>query len=648
MLALLLATSCQRAETVEPVGAAVVVVVLDGVRVEESTALLPSEATDQFPWQGLPRIWNELVPEGVIAESAWNLGSTTTSPAHCAMTSGRRQALANYPVTDEPGVYRPELPSLMEAIRADGADRDEVVVMGSSMLVKPIAHSLWPGDGYATGADFVMVYDNAVSGEPASTDAQVVDAMIARLERTRPRFVLANLHQADRAGHYGPENAYPDAVAAMDGPVADLWAWLQASEAYADQTWMVVVSDHGRHHHEGSDPAWRHHGDACSSCRQVPLLLLGPGVKAGERVDVPVTLTDLGPTLAALLGLELPFAAGRVADELFETELGTDRAGVSAFAQAGGVRAEVRYTDDPAHRTELVVDGERLSSDAATAVAAPAMAADDDAAYVCFRELTLDGSDWLPWVPRCFADAGEGWEELVTPVDEVGPFWEPALAVSEGELLLAYNANPNGLAATASDVLLRVLALGDEGWEPLLEEEGMTFPTGAGLVQHRGSWLVTGGVSDATDEARDTRRLVVRGEKVRAELDLAELAGEHEWRLERPALRSAGDERLELAALAYERGQVVVVRTASEDGRSWSGATRVDSPPVLPHVTPVWADDALVFAVAGDAGAEVCWQRDELVCVPAGGELLQLAEDEGQVLALVRDGAWSVVALDEG
>ena len=211
--------------------------------------------------------------------------------------------------------------------------------------------------------------------------------------------------------------------------------------------------------------------------------------------------------------------------------------------------------------------------------------------------------------------------------------------------MLAYNANPHGLAATSEDVHLRVLCLHEGAWQVELTEEGLTFPTGAGVVNHRGDWIVTAGVSDASDEARDTRRLVVRGEEVRAELDLAELAGEHEWRLERPALRSYDDERLELAALAYERGEVVVVRAASDDGRTWKGAARVESPPVLPHITPLWVGDELVFAVAGEDGPEVCWRGDELGCVPVGGELLQLAEDEGQVLGLVLDETWAVVPI---
>jgi predicted AlkP superfamily pyrophosphatase or phosphodiesterase len=53
------------------------------------------------------------------------------------------------------------------------------------------------------------------------------------------------------------------------------------------------------------------HGNASVDDQHVPLLFLGPGVKAGVYGE-PATPADLAPTVAALFGISLPHAEGRV------------------------------------------------------------------------------------------------------------------------------------------------------------------------------------------------------------------------------------------------------------------------------------------------------------------------------------------------
>ncbi len=74
---------------------------------------------------------------------------------------------------------------------------------------------------------------------------------------------------------------------------------------YADNTIVVVTSDHGFHlgekRHWGKYSLWRH-------ATRVPLIMLVPGAdKAqGKKTVRPVTLVDLYPTLAELCGLPMP------------------------------------------------------------------------------------------------------------------------------------------------------------------------------------------------------------------------------------------------------------------------------------------------------------------------------------------------------
>jgi arylsulfatase A-like enzyme len=50
------------------------------------------------------------------------------------------------------------------------------------------------------------------------------------------------------------------------------------------------------------------HGTPYSYDTHVPLLIMGPGIRAG-RYDRPVVLNDVAPTLSTLLGIETPSGA---------------------------------------------------------------------------------------------------------------------------------------------------------------------------------------------------------------------------------------------------------------------------------------------------------------------------------------------------
>jgi len=69
----------------------------------------------------------------------------------------------------------------------------------------------------------------------------------------------------------------------------------------AGETYVVILSDHGEAFGEHGD---LFHGKTLwSEVLHVPWLLRGPGVPAGRRIADTVSLVDVAPTLAELLGL---------------------------------------------------------------------------------------------------------------------------------------------------------------------------------------------------------------------------------------------------------------------------------------------------------------------------------------------------------
>jgi hypothetical protein len=132
-------------------------------------------------------------------------------------------------------------------------------------------------------------------GYDAAADRQVVDAALPWLEGGDYQFVLIHLDQVDTAGHYegGPRDPRWNAAASRaDSLLADIAAHLDLS-----QDTLVVTSDHGQIDRGG-------HGGHEEIVLRQPLVLAGAGVNPG--IYPPVEQVDLAPTLAALLGTNIP------------------------------------------------------------------------------------------------------------------------------------------------------------------------------------------------------------------------------------------------------------------------------------------------------------------------------------------------------
>ena len=144
------------------------------------------------------------------------------------------------------------------------------------------------------------------AGEDAAADRAVVDAALPWLAEDRHQLVLIHLDQVDYAGHHegGPLDPRWDAAARrVDDRLREIAATLDFS-----RDTLLVVSDHGqidRGGHGGQDPI----------TLVEPFVLVGAGVKPGNYGDV--NQVDVAPTLAALLGANIPASAqGRVLTEM--------------------------------------------------------------------------------------------------------------------------------------------------------------------------------------------------------------------------------------------------------------------------------------------------------------------------------------------
>jgi hypothetical protein len=657
---LIVSVGCRRDELPPP---AVVVVVMDGVRPEESFEEGVAGATGESPVALLPRVWAEMVPRSARATQAFNLGATITPSAHAEMLTGSRVQHGLYQVAElDPGLYVPEVPGLFDARLDDGRSADGAVYVGNTELLVPLMSSIATGSLRSVGA-VSFVAEEGDPYKPVQDDGLVASRLSAVLV-DEPELVVVNLHEVDRVAHFGDApDAYAVHVHLLDSILASLRDALAASERYRDNTWLFVLADHGRHDpgQDGSDPSWRNHGDGCAGCRHVPLMVLGPGVKTGQELDQPVSLADVAPTVGALLGLPIPFATGRVLDELFDAPPAgaAARTGPVDVVAAGGHTAMVMLGDDPERRLTLELDGSPWPTDALE-VEAPSLVVVGGVAYACWKETRVSAEAGVvsDATVACASDDGSGWAEHPSPTTSHGPFGGVTLFERpDGLLGAAWVANLNGIAAEGMElgsVKTMVATWDGAAWFTSERQADESFPTDPVAVAFDGD-VVVGTVAARVGYPSRTNRRLHLGVATGSGVDLAlgpmiawvpEIDVE-EARFERPDLAVVDGVLSAAALVTTDDGTSVQVARASGvtlgAAEVWSGDGLV-----APYVGPKWAGGRVVYATLGDSASVCASDGQDIACVGVDAPRIRdLAVDGDEVIVLVDRGvgAWEALTL---
>jgi arylsulfatase A-like enzyme len=157
---------------------------------------------------------------------------------------------------------------------------------------------LSPHDPRTPPPQFASLYDPAKIPLPANFQPEHIfynghnrnrDELLAPLPRT-PEVIRRHL-----AGYYGM-------ISEVDYQIGRILRALEAT-GHAQNTVVILASDNGlavgQHGLLGKQNLYEH------SIR-VPLVIRGPGFAAGKRIDAPVYLHDLCPTICELAGLPIP------------------------------------------------------------------------------------------------------------------------------------------------------------------------------------------------------------------------------------------------------------------------------------------------------------------------------------------------------
>ena len=252
---------------------------------------------------------DRLAREGATAPEA-TVPAPITRPSHISIFTGLDPA--QHGIRDNISrALAPDVPTLAEAFKAAGWE--------TAGFVSSIVLSAQSG----LGRGFDEFSDRFDLGPDARDEARFLDILekrgdvaigeaIAWLERHARARTFVWVHLYDPHAPYEPPEPYASRYASQpyDGEVAwtdELVGRLDTALSrlgIRDQTLMTLTADHGEALGEHGEPV--HGFFLYQATLRVPLLMRGPGIRAGTRIPVVARSVDIFPTLLDLAGVAAP------------------------------------------------------------------------------------------------------------------------------------------------------------------------------------------------------------------------------------------------------------------------------------------------------------------------------------------------------
>jgi hypothetical protein len=345
LMALLLLVSSTAAE--EPTALSthnVILVTLDGVRVQEVFGGLDETiaahdarqvyseistgrerygaATDEARREALlPFFWKRLAPMGVVFGNPAHGNHVKVQNRILWSTPGYTEIMTGAPraqVTDNDNVRHPYRTALEYAREALGLGYGQVAQIGSwdgfklaaasrdDVFLMVGAHDTIPAALGSPETDQLAALRQEIMGlwEEGSNDVLTFRMALDFLVKKQPRVLWLALVNSDDWAHAGRYDRYLEYLHLADSLLGELWQTLQSLDAYRDRTTLIVTTDHGRGV-QGSD--WAEHDITIPGSDDIWLAVVGPDTPDRGEVTEAGTLYQgqVAATLLQFLGLDM-------------------------------------------------------------------------------------------------------------------------------------------------------------------------------------------------------------------------------------------------------------------------------------------------------------------------------------------------------
>jgi len=145
-------------------------------------------------------------------------------------------------------------------------------------------------------------------------DAATGIGALEYLRARHPRVLYVMLGETDEWAHGRRYDLYLDAAQRNDRFIRKLWEAAQSIPQYANQTALLITTDHGRGD-TGKD--WTDHGKNVPAAERIWMAAIGPSIAPlGVRGQGEVTQSQIAATVAALLGEDYVRAQPKAAPPL--------------------------------------------------------------------------------------------------------------------------------------------------------------------------------------------------------------------------------------------------------------------------------------------------------------------------------------------
>jgi arylsulfatase A-like enzyme len=254
--------------TEEKTGSKVLLIVIDGCR------------PDGIQQASTPTI-DALIKKGTHTFSATTISPPITLPAHFSIFSSRKPI--GHGVQSNSGQVNisPGTMTIIEAAKYNGC------TTASFYSWEPLRNLSPPG---ALDESHMINTSDLHNG-----DVLIAEIAAQRITKVVPDFCFAYFEGTDIAGHKSGwmTEDYISAIETADLAVSTLLNTLTNAGLMSEYT-VLLLSDHG-----GNDT---HHLENIPEIMTVPLIMSGPGIKKGYCLSKPVSVLDVAPTVASLMG----------------------------------------------------------------------------------------------------------------------------------------------------------------------------------------------------------------------------------------------------------------------------------------------------------------------------------------------------------
>lgn len=247
------------------------------------------------------RIGTKLLPRGVHVKNFINSGRTGQQSGRAMVACGTRLSFRG-------GPNSPDQPSLVQQWRElTGAPAEAAWVIGANneASVDDGLHPLYAGRELGPVEEY------------GYSDVGAAQRLLQVVQQHRPRLAFLVFQEPDGEAQYSnhPWRDYRKAIDVVDSLAWEIERTVRGIPGYGAQTAIFYTDYHGRNSDDNGGFEW--HGDSCTGCRNITFVATGPEFPAGVETNEEADLIDLHATLAAILGVPVPRADGRVMEEIF-------------------------------------------------------------------------------------------------------------------------------------------------------------------------------------------------------------------------------------------------------------------------------------------------------------------------------------------